>query len=83
MWIQKIFQHTVCFVIITGRWRLCLDKQYFAGTLPMDPSKTFNAINHELFTVKLHAHRFSIEALEVLLRYLQQRWQRVKINATF
>ena len=49
----------------------------------MDLSKAFNAINHELFTVKLHAPGFSIEVLEVLLRYLQQRWQRVKINATF
>ena len=65
------------------RWRLCLDKQGFAGALLMDLSKAFDTINHELLIAKLHAYGFSIEALEVLLSYLQERWQRVKINTTF
>ena len=49
----------------------------------MDLSKVFNTINHELLIAELHAYGFSIEALEVLLSYLQERWQRVKINTTF
>ena len=49
----------------------------------MDLSKVFDTINHELFIAKLNAYGFSIEALEVLLSYLQERWQRVKINTTF
>ena len=49
----------------------------------MDLSKAFDTINHELLIAKLHAYGFSIEDLEVLLRYLQERWQRVKINTTF
>ena len=48
----------------------------------MHLSKAFNSINHELLIAKLHAYRFSIEALEVLLSCLQERWQRVKINTT-
>ena len=48
----------------------------------MDLSKAFDTINHELLIAKLHAHGFSIEALEVLLSYLQEMWQRVKINTT-
>ena len=48
-----------------------MDKQGFAG---MDLSKAFDTINHELFIAKLHAYGFSIEALEVLLSYLQERW---------
>ena len=68
--------------LITERWRLCLDKQGFAGALLMDLSKAFDTINHELLIAKLHAYGFSIEALEVLLSYLQERWQRVKINTT-
>ena len=49
------------------RWRLCLDKQDFAGTLLMDLSKAFDTTNHELLIAKLHAYGFSIETLEVLL----------------
>ena len=44
----------------------------------MDLSKAFDTINHEMLLAKLHA-----VALEVLLSYLQNRWQRVKINTTF
>ena len=65
------------------RWRLCLDKQGFAGVLLKDLSKAFTTINHELLIAKLHTYGFSTEALEVLLSYLQDRWQRVKINTTF
>ena len=49
----------------------------------MDLSKAFDTINHELLIAKLHAYGFSTDVLEVLLSYLQDRWQRVKINTTF
>ena len=49
------------------RWRLCLDKQDFAGILLMDLSKPFDTTNHELLIAKLHAYGFSIETLKVLL----------------
>ena len=65
------------------RWRLCLGKQGFAWALLMDLSKTFDTMNYELLIAKLHAYGFSIEALEVLLSYLKERWQRVRINTTF
>ena len=55
----------------------------FAWALLMDLSKAFDKINHELLVAKLHAYGFSIEALEVLLYYLKERWERVKINTTF
>ena len=67
----------------TERWRLWLDKQGVAGALLMDLSKAFDTINHELLIAKLHAYGFPIQTLEVLLRYPQERWQRVKINTTF
>ena len=44
----------------------------------MDLSKIFDTINHEILLAKLHAF-----ALEILLSYLQNRWQGVKINTTF
>ena len=35
-------------------------------------SKAFDSINHELLIAKLHTYGFSIEALQVLLSYLQK-----------
>ena len=73
---------------ISDRWQQlefvsCLDKQDFACALLMDLSKSFDTINHELLIAKLQTYGFSMHALKVLLSYLQDRWQRVKINTTF
>ena len=46
----------------------------------MDLKKVLDTINYELIVAKLHAYLFSIAALEILLSYLQERWQIVKIN---
>ena len=73
---------------ISDRWQQLefvssLDKQDFACALLMDLSKSFDTINHELLIAKLQTYGFSMHALKVLLSYLQDRWQRVKINTTF
>ena len=47
----------------------------------MDISKAF-ATNHELIIAKLEAYDFDKSALAILLSYLRDRWQRVKINST-
>ena len=80
---RKRFTTQYALLSLIERWRLCLDKQGFAGVLLMYLSKAFDTTNLELRIAKLHAYGFSIEALEVLLSYLQERWQRVKINTTF
>ena len=49
----------------------------------MDLSKAFDTIIPELPIAKLDAYGFSTEAHKVLLSYVQERWQRVKINTTF
>ena len=42
-----------------------------------------DAINHELLIAKLHAYGFSKDSLEMILNYLSNRYQRVKINTAF
>ena len=80
---RKGFSTQYALLSLTEKWNLCLDKQGFAGALLMDLSKAFDTINHELLIAKLYAYGVSTDALEVLLSYLQNRWQRVKINTTF
>ena len=80
---KKGFSTQYALLTLTERWKFCLDKQGFAGALLMDLSKAFDTINHELLITKLHAYGFSTDVLEVLLKYLQNRWQGVKINTTF
>ena len=46
----------------------------------MDLSKAFDTIIPELLIAKLHPYGFPAEAHKVLLSYVQERWQRVKIN---
>ena len=70
---RKGFSTQYSLLPLIETWRLCLDKQSLAGALLMDLSKAFDAINHELLIAKLHVYRFSIEALKVLLSYLQER----------
>ena len=51
----------------------------------MDLSKAFDCLNHELLSklTKLHPYGFSKHSLELLMSYLQDRWQRTKINSSF
>ena len=70
---RKGFSTQYALLSLIERWRLCLDKQDFTGALLMDLSKAFDTINHEILVAKLHASGFSIEALKVLLSYLQER----------
>ena len=49
----------------------------------MDLSKAFDTINHELLIAKIDAYGFSKKSLELILDYLSNRLQHVKINSTF
>ena len=80
---RKGFSTQYALLTLLERWKICLDKKGFCGAVLMDLPKAFDTINHELLIAKLHACGFSVESLEILLSYLQDRWQRVKINTTF
>ena len=80
---RKGFSTQYALLTLIERWKFCLDEQGFLVALLMGLSKAFDTINHELIIAKLHTYGFSTDALKVLLSYLQDRWQRVKINTTF
>ena len=49
----------------------------------MDLSKAFDTINHQLLVAKLYYYGFEKGALNLILNYLSNRWQRTKINTSF
>ena len=63
------------------QWKLALDSSGFAGGILIDLSKAFDTINHKLLIAKLYG--FGKDALELMLNYLSERWQRTKINVSF
>ena len=62
---------------------MSIDKHGFASGILMDLSKAFDTINHQLLRAKLYAYGFTKNALELILIYLSDRWQRTKINTFF
>ena len=74
-------QHAL--MLLIERWKMALDQQGYAGALMMDLSKAFDTINHDLLIAKLHAYGFCKNSLRLIYDYLQNRWQRTKINTTF
>ena len=48
----------------------------------IDPSKTFDSINHNVLVTKLEAHGFLVISLQLMRNYLKNRKQRVTVNSS-
>ena len=72
-----------CLLFMVEKWRKCLDYNGKAGILLTDLSKAFDCLVHELLIAKLHAYVFDEHSLKLIYSYLSDRFQRVRINASF
>ena len=63
--------------------KLAVDQGGYAGALMVDLSKAFDCIDHELLIAKLHAYRFSRDAILQIYSYLANRRQRVEVNGVY
>ena len=70
-------QHVI--LRLTEYWRQALDGGNFVGTVAMDLSKAFDRMPHGLLIAKLHAYGLSINACQIIISYLRDRRQRVKV----
>ena len=60
----------------------CRNKGYRAA-IPVNLSKAFGTINHELSITKLHVYGFTRESVLTILSYLSDCWQHVEIDSSF
>lgn len=64
----------------TRSWKSDLDNKKCVGTLLMDLSKAFVCVPHGLLLCKLKAYGFSNSACKLIVSYLSNTMQKVKIN---
>ena len=80
---RKGFNCQYALLHMLENWKMSLDKNGYAGGILMDLSKAFDTINYQLLIAKLHAYGFDKDALQLILDYLTNRWQRTKIHSSF
>ena len=61
-------------------WRQCSVENEVAGYILMDLSKAFDCLSHDLLIANLEAYGIEKQSLLLLLSYLQQRRQCVKLK---
>ena len=71
-------QHTIPH--LTEYWRRALDEGQNVGTIAMDLSKAFGKMPRALLIAKLHAYNVTPAACNLIISYLKNRLQRVKVQ---
>ena len=80
---RKGYSTQYALLSLIEKWKSYRDKGGFSAAILMDLSKAFDTINHELLIAKLHSYGVNDDALKLFWSYLNNRWQRTKINNTF
>ena len=62
-----------CLLIMTEKWRHCLDKGGISGALLTDLSKAFECLLHDFSIATLAAYGFDYDSLVFIQSYLSER----------
>ena len=80
---RKGFSVANCLLPMIEKWRESVDHGGAYGALLTDLSKAFDCLPYDILIAKLHAHGLDTKSLKLMLSYLTNRKQRVKINDTY
>ena len=80
---RKVCTAQFALATLIEKWKICHDQKRYIVVVLMDLSKAFDTINHGLLIAKLYMYGFSKDSLEIILSYLSNHYQRVKVNAAF
>ena len=61
-------------------WKKALDENKYVGAILMDLSKAFDCLPHDLLTLKMKHYGLSDNAVDLILSYLNNRSQCVKVG---
>ena len=79
---RKGFNTQAALLSLIEKWESILDKKGFAEAVLMNLSKAVDTKNHELLIAKLDDYGFSKKSLKLILDYLSNCLQHIKINST-
>jgi hypothetical protein len=68
---------------IVEDWKEALDNNKYVAAILMNLSKAFDCLPHNLLIEKLKTYRLSDKSLKLLLNYLANRKQCVKVGSSF
>ena len=80
---RKGYSTQQCLITMIEKLRHCIDQGGICGMLLTDLSKAFDCLSHNLLIAKLHAYGMSLTSLKLVFSYLNNRYQRVKMNGTY
>ena len=80
---RKQFSTQHALIRLIERWKRCLDKSGAIVGIPMDLSKAYDCIPHDLLIANMHAYGLGIKAIKLLHSYLTNKTQGTKINNSF
>ena len=80
---RKGYSTQYCLTTMLEKWKKALDEGKACGALLADLSMAFEYLLHDLLITKLHAYGIDIYSFRLLLDYLSQIFQRVKIGNSY
>ena len=76
---RKGFSTQHCRLVMTEKWRKCLDKGGISGAILTDLSIAFDCILHDFLIAKLAAYGLDYQSLRIIESFLFNRKQRTKL----